>query len=361
VSAGSYLVNSHQSFSLIIGSSGMTFTSKSSLSSYTVCGTNQQLVHMTAMDHGGNGWQTGNSYTVMKNGVSVTSGIMTGSVGNDFLKESSLCLDHGTYEVQLLGSQVEEMGFEIDRQVYLSRYQTTGTFTVPFPNCGDTRIYLILVGSLYGVPYGWNGETHYQLKRKGGESYLGTLVTGMTREHDYCIPDGKYELAMVDVPTDGDDFVDDTFYSLSIGVEEYLLVISIGNAEESIDMTEKLTFELQNGIVTSLKVSSRESSGDDDDSTTPALSLVLIIVVVAIGVAVIFGILVLIILCAWKRSKRVQAPTAQYQGTPQVEVVDYPSNGNNSGGIPPGYGGNDELGNGNPPGGVPPVEAIRIY
>lgn len=290
VSASPYLTTTSQSFSLIIGSADLTYSSSASFTSFSVCGTNQDLVYMTAMDHDGDGWD-GNSYVLQKGGVTIATGTMTGVVGDDSFRQMSMCLEHGTdYSVSLLqgGSDSDEMGFEVDNQVYLSDYQTTGTFSVPPASCVNPNLDLLLVGSLYGVPYGWNGDTHYQvLQTKGGNlKYKGTLVTGMLRQHTYCLPDGSYEVIMKGVPDD-DDFFDDDYMGGYFGAEEYFMQISISSEETSIDQSYKFTFTLEGGMLTATGTK-KNSGGDDDDEISTGTAI-------AIAFGVIF--LVVALLC----------------------------------------------------------------
>jgi hypothetical protein len=314
VSTGSYLVNDVQSFSLIIGSYGLTFISKVSFPFDTFCGTNQHLVHMTTMDHGGDGWEAGNSYVITKDGVTVASGTMSGSVGDDFLKQSSMCMASGTYEVKFEGSNFDEMGFDIANQVYLSQFDKTGTFFVPPPNCGMATISLLLSGSSYGVPYGWNGQTHYKLKSKNGKAYSGSLVTGITREHTFCIPDGEYVLTLDDVPND-DDFYPQNVDPLTVGVEEYFIRFTVDYNQASIDKDSMVKFRIENGEMVWTGIYPRDSSDDDDDDESTTSSLILIVVLTTVGVAVIFGVIAFIIS---NKQKRVQAAVPCEV---QVEVV----------------------------------------
>jgi hypothetical protein len=319
VSAAAYLTTTSQSFSLIIGSAGLTFSSSSLSTSYTTCGTNQELVYMTAMDHDGDGWGTGNSYLVQKNGVTIATGTMSGSVGDDSYKQMSMCLDHGTdYSVSLIqtGDDEDEMGFEIDHQVYLSNYKTSGTFSVPATSCANPSLDLVLVGSLYGVPYGWNGDTHYQLTQTSGGSlsYKGTLVTGLTREHSYCLPDGSYEVTMHDVPKT-DDFFDDDYMGGYFGAEEYLMEISLSTTETAINEKYKFTFTLKDGVVTSANVKKTSGGSDDDDGElTPGAAA-------AIAFAVIFVVVAVICcgVCYWNNKKKATGGMAN-QDSVEINV-----------------------------------------
>lgn len=201
-----------QSFSLIIGSADLLYISQELFTEYVICPENRHLVHMTAMDHGGDGWESGNSYSILKSGIAIVSGTMSGSIGDDFLKDLSLCLDTGEYTVQIIqqkGDEKDEIGFEINRQVYLSQFVTSGSFSVPPKSCSNPSLYLVLVGSLAGAPYGWNGGAHYVIQRTGkSENYKGTLVTGMVREHIYCLLDGKWEISLKHVPNNDDKYDD---------------------------------------------------------------------------------------------------------------------------------------------------------
>jgi hypothetical protein len=312
VSAAAYLTTTSQSFSLIIGSAGLTYSSQSTSSSYTVCGTNQELVKMTAMDHDGDGWDTGDSYLVQKSGVTITSGTMSGAVGNDFLKQTSMCLDYGDYTVQLIraagsgDSDSNEIGFEIDNRVYLSDRQTTGTFSVPAAICANPTLDLTLVGSLLGVPYGWNGETHYELEQtKGGNGeYEGTLVTGMVRDQSYCLSDGTWELTLNDLPKN-DDFLDDYIGSY-YGSEEYYLSASVSTLQASIDQKTKLIFTLEGGVLTDFQTKKVSGDGDDDDELSAGAA-----VAIALSIIVLVGAIIGCGLCSWN-SKNKQTSLASH-------------------------------------------------
>jgi hypothetical protein len=288
-----------------MGGAGLShFSTSTTNSPGTVCPTNQQLVYMTAMDHDGDGWDTGDSYVVQKGGVTITSGTMTGAVRDDFLKQTSMCLAYGTdYTVQLnrasSKSNSNEIGFEIDNQVYLSDYQTSGSFSVPAASCANPMLSLTLVGSLLGVPYGWNGDTHYELEQTdGGDGeYEGTLVTGMVRDQSYCLSDGTWELSLDNVPKN-DDFLDD-YIGNYYGSEEYYLSASLSTGSAVVDKKTKLVFTLEGGSVTYFDTMKVSSDGDDDDELSPGAAAA-----IAVSVLVVVGAVVACGLCYWNSKKQ---------------------------------------------------------
>jgi hypothetical protein len=247
VVTSAYLVSSTQSFSVIVTGGILNFVSHTTSAVGTVsvdpndCSESQRKVMLTALDHGGDGWGAGNSVQITNSAnVVVFSATLTGGAGDDFQKEFAVCLAVGDdYTVTLLmtGSKSDEMGVEISPcHIYLSRYLTSSTFSITATAgtfCGDCSgkylLNLLLSGSLVGVPYGWNGNTHYALQKTPDNSvvYEGTLVTGILRRHLYCLSSGTWRLEFREVPLT-DDFFDDDQMAGYFGVEEYEMILSNG-------------------------------------------------------------------------------------------------------------------------------------
>jgi hypothetical protein len=298
-----YLVDSFQSFSLIATGGALLLLSSSSRATTSVdynpnncsAGTQQRIV-FTALDHGGDGWIPGNSFEIrnQRTNILILNGTLNGMVDTEnFMKEFSVCLEIGDpYTVSFVSTVVDvsggttvwdEMGFEISScHIYLSKYLQASTFsfsslplfssagnmsnvTLPVVDqiCGQCNVSqfsleLILIGSLYGgVPYGWNGGTHYQLKRTGeeGEGYNGTLVTGLMRVHSYCLTSGVWSIEFLDAPLD-DDFLTDDYYAKYFGVEEYQILVSNGVTQVAMAIGEMVTLNVV-GATATMSVSTK--------------------------------------------------------------------------------------------------------
>mmetsp|Transcript_14029 Transcript_14029/g.14643 ORF Transcript_14029/g.14643 Transcript_14029/m.14643 type:complete len:1100 (-) Transcript_14029:260-3559(-) len=294
--SSSYLSTVSQSFTLIITGAGITMSQVKITNSFTICSSNKYLTYMTLMDHDGDGWNTGNSVKVNSaSGSLIYSGTMSGSVGDDSIKQISLCLDEGEYTASLItnGDDADEMGFEVDDKLFLSQFRKSGTFSISNTNACTNPLILTLQGSVWGIPYGWDDDTHYTLKQVdgGNTQYKGTLVTGIFRNHPYCLDDGTWELTLNDVPL-SDDFLDDDYLASYFGVEEYAISFQSGSLTGGIDKTLKLSITYLNGAPTNMIISNYTSSGnndkdDDDDDITPgaaaAIALAVIFIVVMIG------------------------------------------------------------------------------
>ncbi len=161
-STGSSGTNS-QNFSLVVSAGDMTFVSHSlnDITAYNPasCAINQQFVQMTLLDNGGNGWGTGNSYSIvdLSTGVIIQSGTMSSAIPSDLMVMKSFCLDIGEYNVNLirLGPGSNEMGLEISQcDLYLSQYQSSGSLSITSNRtcntCTHYPLIMTLVGSLYG-------------------------------------------------------------------------------------------------------------------------------------------------------------------------------------------------------------------
>lgn len=325
VTAGSYLFGSSQTFSLIVTGGDLTFTSdaKATISEYNPldCSSNERLVRVTAMDREADGWASTQKYRIAGTDNSyVLEGTMTGADKQDFMSTLSLCLPTGSFTVSLSNTassgDLGGMAFEVDTcNIYLSEYQPSASFTITSATtdycgtCSGYGVSLLLAGSFYGVPYGWNDDSHYQLSQtKGGDTeYMGTLATGMIREHKYCLGDGTYTLAMKDIPK-SDDFLDDDYLANYFGVEEYRIYFSdTDDNAKTISSKDILTITVSGG---SGDISTSTSSGgsDDDDKSTLSTGAA---VGIAIAVIVVIGAIVAgIVYCACCRNGDDSKPLA---------------------------------------------------
>jgi hypothetical protein len=237
-----------QDVSLIITSTGVVSnkvvsdTSESDANNPLSCGSNQQLVTVKKMDRGGDGWGDDNSYAITDSeGTIVHTGTMTPDIPYDSLSYDEFCLDNGVYTVSLVmsGTNTDQMGVEVSQcGLYLSEYHTSGTMTLSADNtcnpCGGYNLPLYLVGSVYGIPYGWKQGSKYTVSMVMSGMPMtvatGTLVTGVQSEHFVCLsmkmaaPD-HYLVQFTGVPAT-DDFLDDDYLSSYVGVEEYKLDIA---------------------------------------------------------------------------------------------------------------------------------------
>jgi hypothetical protein len=270
----SYLVTSTQSVSLIVTGGMLNFVSHTTSTAGTVsvdpngCSESQRKVMLTALDHGGDGWGAGNSVQITNSAGSVVfSATLTGAAGDDFQREMAVCLTVGddyTVSLVMTGSLAEEMGVEISPcSVYLSKYSTSATFFISSATntfCGDCSgkypLNLLLSGSLVGVPYGWNGNTHYALQQTAPDTsviYQGTLVTGILRRHLYCLSSGTWTVELRDVPLT-DDFFDDAQMAGYFGVEEYEMTLSNGGSGGKTLASGQLATVVVSGTTASISV-----------------------------------------------------------------------------------------------------------
>jgi hypothetical protein len=220
-----------QPLSLIITSGGYVHGKVISSSTTTFstnelsCGTGNQMVTLQLLDHGGNGWGSGNSFLIQNEAETVTyyTFTMNGDVGKDSLQEAAFCLPEGVRYVAKLnqkGSNTKEMGVTIPQcDVYLSAQLTTRTLDLTTASqcnpCSTSSSYLLqttLYGPTKGIPYGWKDEAKYGLYQQLNASAevittLGTLTTGVMNEREFCLPQGVYYLEFDNVPANDDVYV----------------------------------------------------------------------------------------------------------------------------------------------------------
>ena len=321
VTSGEYLFGGSQAFSLIVTGGDLTFVSDGVASSGSYdplgCSSGERLVRVTAMDREADGWGTSQSYRVANSDETVVrTGSMSGADKNDFMTSESWCLPTGSYTAELVNSMdasnFDEMAFEIETcKVYLSQYQPSGQFTIDTSSsnycgsCPGYEISLLLAGSFYGVPYGWTDNTHYSITQtEGGDDVMmGTLATGMLREHKYCLGDGVYVIQFNDVPTT-DDALDDDFLANYFGHEEYTIYLadSSGNSA-SLYPGRTATVTISGGSGT-IKVSGSKDDDDDQVLSTGAIVAIVIVIIIIIGCV---GCCLAYMMC--RKPKVVESPT----------------------------------------------------
>jgi hypothetical protein len=274
---------------------------------YGDCESGERLISITAMSRDGAGWAGGTYEIKNASGITVLNGTMSGSVGDDSMRIMHECLMIGSYTAALFGTdtQLPNMALEVDTcNIYLSQYNPTSTFTINATatsnycsQCSDYSLLLTMIGSFYGVPYGWRGDSHYQvLQREGEVEYEGVLVTGMIRAHSYCLATGTYEIRLNDIPLDDDGWLDDYYaaYANSVGVQEYELYIS--DIENNV-MINSNSYAVLTVDGTSGKIVVVGGKSDDDDGTISDGVLAAIFTVSVVIVACCIGVVVYLIFC----------------------------------------------------------------
>jgi hypothetical protein len=334
VTAGSYLYGSSQSFSLIVSGGDLTFSTsaKNSISSGDNplgCATDERMVRLSAMGRTAVGWGSGQKYRIANTDNSfVLEGTMSGADKQDFLTDSSVCLPVGSFTASLLNtvssSDLSEMALEVTTcDVYLSEYQPSASFTISSASsdyCGVCTTYLVsllLAGSFYGVPYGWKDDTHYELTQSSGgdKNYMGTLATGMVREHKYCLGDGTYTLAIKNVPKN-DDFLDDDYLANYFGVEEYAIYFadSSGNSKTLVP-SQTMTITVSGGSA-DISTSGGGGGSDDDDSISTGAAIAIAVAVIVVIGCCVFAIVYFA--CCMNKKEEYHATNIGMQGNPIV-------------------------------------------
>jgi hypothetical protein len=229
-----------QKVSLVITSVG-SVTAVSAVSSVTDavanfplgCPSGQSQVTTVRVDHRTNGWGGSNTYSIDKVSDSsvVKSGTLDDSTNGNFLQYDTFCIADGQYSATLTlgGSGTSEIGFSIPAcGVYLDASNIVDTFTISSNTCGacaDHTLALTLIGSKYGVPYGWFSTSSFTVVSNDLAVNLeGTLLMGISDFRNLCLPDGGYNITFNDVPLE-DDFEGGT--SL-YGIEEYQIQFKCG-------------------------------------------------------------------------------------------------------------------------------------
>ena len=273
------------------------------------CADDEMMLMARLMDGGANGWESGDFFMVTNEAAEVVlTKTMVSDVPDDFLKRESFCLPAGKYGLTLLtlGDDFMEMGLALDAcTTYLTgsllAYHTAeidivadghGNFTCN--PCGGASIPLLVVGSLYGVPYGWAEGVSYRVYDSADAIVTeGTLGMGNFEERHLCLPDGDFSLYF-NIPTDANDdlFADDDYFSQQYGIEEYLMQL---NDDHIMNIRSAISFTVANGAITndtSIFEVDFNTVNDNDDS---AVTELVIIIIVSICV---FIILILFVLCA---------------------------------------------------------------
>jgi hypothetical protein len=211
------------------------------------CSSTEFLLSLTKMDRGGDGWGAGNAYVIRNVDNSIFKiGGMNGAVRNDSLAIDKFCIPLGIYTVSLQqnGQSASDMALDIPQCMeYLSSYDTSSTLNIisstECNTCTGNALTITLVGSSYGIPYGWKDGSKYTLEKTSDTDFqtaTGTLATGILADRVFCLLDGSYDLSFLGVPS-SDDFLDDASYIADYaGVEEYGILIN--NCEDVTDYTD---------------------------------------------------------------------------------------------------------------------------
>lgn len=283
--SSSFLITTSQNFSMIITGGALTFDAHDSSVPNTIdynpynCRANETYVQLTALDRGGDGWGDGNFFELREEtGETIINGTLTNEAGQQFRKNIPLCLSSGrNYSLYLLttGAGSEEMGLEVSPcNTFLSKYLTSASFSIPSQDsllsCGQCpnqfQFQIRLLGSFYGVPYGWRLGSHYSLwSPEATISHQGTLVTGIFGLHSYCLPSGTWYLEFHNVPIDDDGFIANEFLARIFGVEEYRMVVSDGVTERVMSVGQRTTL-LVTGTSASMSIG---SAGPTSSPTVP--------------------------------------------------------------------------------------------
>jgi hypothetical protein len=231
-----------QAVSLVItsgGSVGPALTasvSQSEAYGQMTCGANEVMLALRKMDSEGDGWgEMSFNLKQVSDGAAVLSGTMSDEIPNDILAMEYVCVTKEVdYYIEMTNLYDAGWGLEIDQcGIYMSdSANSTQYFTFNSDGdcnvCADYSLSLTLVGSLYGIPYGWKDHSMYLLQSDsddGSVSVAGTLATGMTDEHTYCLPVGVFTLKFDSVPK-SDDALDDDYLANYFGVEEYGILVN---------------------------------------------------------------------------------------------------------------------------------------
>jgi hypothetical protein len=239
-----YSSSIQQKVSLVISSVGSVSGPVSGIVSATVanypldCPTGESQLSLLKVDHGTNGWGSGNTYKILRTSdlVVVKDGTLNDpSKGNLYQKET-FCLPDDTYSVQLVlgGSSTDQVGLSIHAcDVFLDDMLTTDSFTVSSNTCGacnENSIDLGLKGSEYGIPYGWIDDSSYVIaSADAGVDITGTLQVGIYDLRGYCLPDGLYNITFSGIPLEDDYGLNYGAAEAYFGIQEYEMYFTCGN------------------------------------------------------------------------------------------------------------------------------------
>jgi subtilisin family serine protease len=232
-----------QKFSLIITSIGSVSTPVTSTVTPTQanfpkdCATGESQVTLFLFDQGSDGWGSSTYSLVGSNSVFERSGaLLAPTDGNIFVRET-FCLTDGDYNINLnlIGTNPEEVGLQVENcHLSLSSYSPSGSFSISnnaCSFCSDNSLDLNLVGSSYGIPYGWHGDSSFVIRNTLTlDEISGTMTVGILDTQSQCIPNGNYNITFDGIPA-SDDFLNDDlvpFYG-GYGIEEYEIQFSCGS------------------------------------------------------------------------------------------------------------------------------------
>jgi hypothetical protein len=266
-----YVNSDQQKISVIITSVGSVADPVSaSVSADTAnhplqCALGESQVTLSKYDQGTNGWNE-HSYAILRSsdGVEVRTGTLNDPTKGNFYQKETFCLLDGAYTVQLVLSgddEEEEVGLSIHScDVYLDNLQTSDSFSFSSNSCNscsENSMEIALVGSVAGVPYGWNGDSALYIKSDDGSvDILTTLLVGVVDVRGFCLPDGFYNIGFSGVPAEDDWGGFNYGYSEEhFGVEEYEVDFSCGSTDitlEAFDCTNSKCVQLSDFVYVEL-------------------------------------------------------------------------------------------------------------
>lgn len=296
VTAKSLTPSTAQKFSVVITSIGsvatpVTSTVTAAQANFPMnCPGGQSQVTFFKYDQGSNGWGASNNYNLYNTqSTLVRTGTLSESTDGNVIGRETFCLDDGTYSLSLslLGSQTDDIGLQVENcKLSLSAYDTTASFSISSnvcSFCSDTSLDFGLVGSSYGIPYGWHGDSAYLIRNTDtlGE-VSGTMTVGILDTQTQCLPNGNYNITFDGVP-ESDDFLSagDVPYYGGYGIEEYEINFACGSdavtlktfqcniyQQQCVRIMQVANVDISNGACTLVYI-----SGGDTDVPNSAMSM----------------------------------------------------------------------------------------
>lgn len=202
------------------------------------CDRNHSELWIEMFDHDGNGWGKGNSFRIREAGTirDVIVESMPSSREFGIYERKGYCIPDGRYDISLvtLGANPKSTAIAIQGcHVYLNQYRIQDHLSISNNDCnpciGGQIVEVAMLGSFFGIPYGWHDHTFYTVFDGKGSKILasGTLTTGIMEVQRHCLVPGDYSIGFSSIATD-DDFIYfyDDDYSKYFGVEEYAISLS---------------------------------------------------------------------------------------------------------------------------------------
>jgi hypothetical protein len=201
-----------------------------------VCPNGQSQVTFFMYDQGSDGWGA-STYSLSNSAPTVVrTGSLSAPTDGNIIGRETFCLADGTYtiDLNLVGANPSQVGLQVENcHISLDSYRTSATFTISANTCSfcaNNLLDLRLVGSSYGIPYGWHGDSSfYVLNTDNLNAVTGTMTVGIMDTQSLCLPDGIYNISFDGVPA-SDDFLSgiDIAYYGGYGIEEYEINFACG-------------------------------------------------------------------------------------------------------------------------------------